>query len=53
VEAGQLLVIALAWVLVLAARRFKGTAMVRKTALYTIGSVSVFWTLSRLMAIAA
>jgi len=53
VEAGQLLVIALAWALVLATRRFKGTAMVRKTALYAIGSVSVFWTLSRLMALAA
>lgn len=53
VEAGQLLVIALAWALVLATRQFKGTATVRKTALYTIGSVSVFWTFSRLMAIAA
>jgi len=53
VEAGQLLVIALAWALVLATRRFKGTAMVRKTALYAIGSVSVFWTFSRLLAIAA
>jgi hydrogenase/urease accessory protein HupE len=53
VEAGQLLVIALAWALVLATRRFKGTAVVRKSALYAIGSVSVFWTLSRLMAIAA
>lgn len=53
VEAGQLLVIALAWALVLATRRFKGTAIVRKTALYAMGSVSVFWTFSRLMAIAA
>lgn len=53
VEAGQLLVIALAWVLVWATRRFQGTAAVRKIALYAIGSVSVFWTLSRLMAIAA
>ena len=53
VEAGQLLVIALAWVLVLSTRRFKGAAIVRKTALYAIGSVSVFWTFSRFMAIAA
>lgn len=53
VEAGQLLVIALAWLLVLATRRFKGTAIVRKMTLYVIGSVSVFWTLSRLIAIAA
>ena len=53
VEAGQLLIIALVWILVMATRRFKGTAAVRKIALYTIGSVSVFWTFSRLMAIAA
>ena len=53
VEAGQLLVIAFAWGLVLATRRFKQTAAVRKIALYAIGSVSVFWTFSRLTAIAA
>ena len=53
VEAGQLLVIAFAWALVLATRRFKGVLMVRKPVLYAIGSVSVFWTFSRLMAIAA
>ena len=53
VEAGQLLVIAIAWALVLATRRFKGIALVRKTTLYAIGSVSVFWTLSRLVAITA
>ena len=53
VEAGQLLVIALAWGLVLVSRRFKGVAAVRKIALYAMGSVSVFWTFSRLMAIAA
>ena len=45
--------IAIAWALTLATRRFKGTATVRKVALYAIGSVSVFWTFSRLMAIAA
>jgi hypothetical protein len=48
-----LLVIAFAWALVLATRRFKGAPMVRKPVLYAIGSVSVFWTFSRLMAIAA
>ena len=53
VEAGQLLVIALAWGLVLVTRRFKVAAAVRKIALYAIGSVSVFWTFSRLMVIAA
>eukprot|EP01036_Dinobryon_divergens_P051764 gene51764-69281_t len=42
-----------AWALVLATRQFGGTAMVRTIALYAIGSVSVFWTFSRLMAIAA
>jgi hypothetical protein len=48
-----LLVIAFAWALVFATRRFEGAAMVRKHVLYAIGSVAVFWTFSRLMAIAA
>jgi hydrogenase/urease accessory protein HupE len=52
VEAGQLMVIGLAWLLYLAARRFKWTAAARRVILYTIGSVSVFWTLSRLLAMA-
>ncbi|MBC7499952.1 MAG: HupE/UreJ family protein [Herminiimonas sp.] len=51
VEAGQLLVIGLAWALFLAARRFTWTTKARRVMLYAIGSVSVFWTLSRLMAI--
>ena len=52
VEAGQLLVIGLAWLLYWVARRFKWTETARRMILYTIGSVSVFWTLSRLLAIA-
>lgn len=53
VEAGQLLVIALAWGLVLVTRRFQWTLAMRRATLYAIGSVSVFWTFSRLAAIAA
>ena len=52
VEAGQLLVIALAWLLYKAVRRFQWTHRARRVTLYAIGSVSVFWTLSRLMAMA-
>jgi hypothetical protein len=52
VEAGQLLVIALAWLVVLATRRFTWTSTARPVILYAIGSVSVFWTLSRLAVIA-
>ncbi len=51
VELGQLLVIGLAWVLFLAVRRLTWAPAARKILLYGIGSVSVFWTLSRLMAI--
>jgi hydrogenase/urease accessory protein HupE len=52
VEAGQLVVIGLAWLVVLACRRFTWTASVRRVILYGIGSVSVFWTLSRIAVIA-
>jgi hydrogenase/urease accessory protein HupE len=52
VESGQLLVIGLAWLVVLATRRFTWTADARRVILYGIGSVSVFWTLSRIAVIA-
>lgn len=52
VEAGQLLVIGLAWVVFITARRLTWTAAARRAMLYGIGSVSVFWTLSRLTALA-
>jgi len=52
VEAGQLVVIGLAWLVVLASRRFNWTATARRVILYGIGSVSVFWTLSRIAVIA-
>ena len=52
VEAGQLLVIGLAWLVVLASRRFAWTADARRVILYGIGSISVFWTLSRIAVIA-
>ena len=51
VEAGQLLVIGLAWILFVAISRLRWAASARRLALYGIGSVSVFWTLSRLTAI--
>ena len=52
VEAGQLLVIGLAWLVLLATRRFAWTASARRAILYGIGSVSVFWTFSRIAVIA-
>lgn len=53
VEAGQLAVIALAWLVVLASRRFTWTPAARRVILYCIGSISVFWTLSRIAVIAS
>ncbi len=52
VEAGQLLVIGLAWLVVLVTRRFTWTTNARRVILYGIGSVSVFWTFSRIAVIA-
>ncbi len=52
VEAGQLVVIGLAWLVVLASRRFAWTADARRVILYGIGSISVFWTFSRIAVIA-
>ncbi len=51
VEAGQLAVIALAWLMVLASRRFTWTSTARQVILYVIGSISVFWTRSRIAVI--
>ena len=52
VEAGQLVVIGLAWLVVLTTRRFTWTAEAQRVILYGIGSISVFWTLSRVAVIA-
>jgi hydrogenase/urease accessory protein HupE len=52
VEAGQLAVIALTWLVVLASRRLTWTPTARRVILYGIGSISVFWTLSRIAVIA-
>jgi hydrogenase/urease accessory protein HupE len=52
VEAGQLVVIGLAWLVVLASRKFTWTTTARQVTLYGIGSISVFWTLSRIAVIA-
>lgn len=48
VEVGQLLFIGLAWVLVISLRRATWTDRVRQLVLYSIGSISVYWTLARL-----
>ena len=52
VEDGQLVVIALALLVVVASRRFTWTTIARRVILYGIGSISVFWTLSRIAVIA-
>jgi len=52
VEAGQLVVIGLAWLVVLATRRFIWTTAAGRVILYGIGSVSVFWTISRIQVVA-
>ena len=52
VEAGQLLVIGLAWLVVLVTRRFTWTTNARRVILYGIGSISVFWTFSRIAVMA-
>lgn len=51
VEAGQLMVIGLVWLVVIASRKFTWTTTLRQVILYGIGSVSVFWTLSRIAVI--
>lgn len=55
VEAGQLLVVALAGVLHLAARRLPAAAMApaRTTALYAIGAMAAWWTIERVAGILA
>jgi hydrogenase/urease accessory protein HupE len=53
VEAGQLLAIGAAFLLFLAIRRLRWAGTARRLALYGIGSISVFWTLTRLAAIAS
>lgn len=53
VEVGQLLVIALAWALVWAVGRMRWAQAARTQLLYAIGAISVFWTFTRLLTIAA
>jgi hydrogenase/urease accessory protein HupE len=50
VEAGQLLVVGCAWLLVLALRRLPGRDAARTLALYATGAIAAYWTLSRLAA---
>jgi hydrogenase/urease accessory protein HupE len=52
VEAGQLLVVASCGVVMLALRRLPHRELARRAALYGIGSVAVYWTIGRLVAIA-
>ena len=51
VEAGQLLVLGLAWLLVLAARRLPQAQRARSVLLYAIGALSAYWTFARLLAV--
>lgn len=51
VEAGQLLVIGLAWVLAMSLCRVTWSGHARRLVLYAIGSISVYWTLARLLVI--
>lgn len=53
VEAGQLLVVALAALLWRALQRWPQTLVLRAPALYAIGAVAAFWTLERVVAIVA
>ena len=53
VEAGQLLVLALAWLLVAATQRLPGVQRTRKLLLYGLGGVSAYWTMARLLAMIA
>lgn len=52
VEAGQLLVVGACGLLVLALRRLPRRELARQLALYAIGSIAAYWTLSRLAAMA-
>lgn len=52
VEAGQLLVVGLAWGLVVLLRRHAFALAVKRPALYGIGAIASFWTISRVVAIA-
>lgn len=51
VEAGQLAVVALAWVLVQGVRRWPRAMTARVPALYAIGSIAAWWSIERIAAI--
>ncbi len=53
VEAGQLLVVALAWALTALLSRFGGFKSGRRPALYAIGTLAAYWSWLRIAAIAA
>ena len=53
VEVGQLAVIGVAWAAWLALRRFDGTVLARKPALYAFGTIAAYWTWSRVAVIVA
>ena len=52
VEAGQLLVVGACGVVVLALRKLPRRELARRSALYAIGAIAAYWTLSRLAAMA-
>lgn len=51
VEIGQLLTLAAAWLLVRVSRQLPFATQARRAALYAIGSLAAFWTLTRVAAI--
>ncbi|MCJ0763978.1 HupE/UreJ family protein [Variovorax terrae] len=51
VEAGQLLVVGLAWGAVRLFGRLRGFTSLRRPALYVIGAVAAYWSLTRIVAI--
>ncbi len=52
VEAGQLLVVALAWLAWTAAKRWSALPRLRTASLYGIGSIAAYWSCARLAALA-
>lgn len=50
VEAGQLLTLAAAWLVVLVSRQLPFVAQARRATLYAIGTLAAFWTFARVAA---
>lgn len=53
VEMGQLLVVGAAWAIALLLRRYPAAVVARAPALYAIGAIAAYWSLDRIVKIAA